>query len=292
MRRAAPALALLAALLAPGARARDTMTWLMPDIPPASMPVDGKPTTGIADQIVLYISARWPDAEHRFIYANPKRTWLMVERGERACVVAALRNAERDKLAYFVNTNLVPPLQLVAQESTLPRLPLNGHGEVDMEKLLSDPALRGIIVERRSYGAAVDELLAKRPANSRLETTSVGDYGRNVLKLVSHGRADYTLDYDYALQYASKSEPEIGALKTVPIAQNNKPMLGGIACPRNAWGMATAKRIDQIVGTAEGAAAMIKAQNSWHTQASQQRYAAQINEFQRQRARPSVAARE
>ncbi len=285
MRR--PALALLAALLASGAQARDKMSWLMPDVPPASMPVDGKPTTGIADQIVLYISAHWPDAEHRFIYANPKRTWLMIERGEQACVVAALRNAERDKLAYFVNTNLVPPLQLVAQESTLPRLPLNAHGEADLQKLLADPVLRGIVVERRSYGAAVDDLLARRPASSRLETTSVGDYGRNVLKLVVRGRADYTLDYDYALQYASKAEPEIGALKTVPIAQNNKPMLGGIACPRNAWGMATVKRIDQIVGTPEGAAAMIKAQNSWHTPASQQRYAAQISEFQRQRAKPT-----
>ena len=285
MRR--PAFVLLAALLVPGVQARDRMSWLMPDVPPASMPVDGKPTTGIADQIALYISARWPEAEHRFIYANPKRTWLMIERGEQACVVAALRNAERDKLAYFVNTNLVPPLQLVAQASTLPRLPLNAHGEADLQKLLSDPVLRGIVVERRSYGAAVDELLARRPANSRLETTSVGDYGRNVLKLVVHGRADYTLDYDYALQYASKAEPEIGALKTVPIAQNNKPMLGGIACPRNAWGMATAKRIDQIVGTPEGAAAMIKAQNSWHTPASQQRYAAQISEFQRQRAKPT-----
>ncbi|MGW8394900.1 TIGR02285 family protein [Pseudoduganella sp. HUAS MS19] len=282
-----PALALLAALLLPAAQARDTMTWLMPDIPPASMPVGGKPTTGIADQIVLYLSTHWPDAEHRFIYANPKRTWLMVERGERACVVAALRNAERDRLAYFVNTNLVPPLQLVAQESTLPRLPLNAQGEVDLEKLLAHPALRGIIVERRSYGAAVDALLAKRPASSRMESTSVGDYGRNVLKLVTRGRADYTLDYDYALQYASKSEPEIGALKTVPIAQNNRPMLGGIACPRNAWGKATVKRIDQIVGTAAGAAAMIKAQNSWHTPASQQRYAAQISEFQRQRAKPA-----
>jgi len=285
MRR--PALALCAALLASGAQARDKMSWLMPDVPPASMPVDGKPTTGIADQIVLYISAHWPDAEHRFIYANPKRTWLMIERGEQACVVAALRNAERDKLAYFVNTNLVPPLQLVAQETTLPRLPLNAHGEADLQKLLADPVLRGIVVERRSYGAAVDDLLARRPANSRLETTSVGDYGRNVLKLVVHGRVDYTLDYDYALQYASKSEPEVGALKTVPIAQNNKPMLGGIACPRNAWGMATVKRIDQIVGTPEGAAAMIKAQNSWHTPASQQRYAAQISEFQRQRAKPT-----
>jgi uncharacterized protein (TIGR02285 family) len=279
------AFALLAASLASGAQARDKMSWLMPDVPPASMPVDGKPSTGIADQIVLYISAHWPDAEHQFIYANPKRTWLMIERGEQACVVAALRNAEREKLAYFVDTNLVPPLQLVVQEATLPHLPLNARGEADLEKLLADPALRGIVVERRSYGAAVDELLARRPANSRLETTSVGDYGRNVLKLVAHGRADYTLDYDYALLYASRSEPDIGKLATVPIAQNSKPMLGGIACPRNAWGLATARRIDQIVGTPEGAAAMIRAQSSWHTPASLRRYAAQINEFQRQRAR-------
>jgi len=279
--------ALFAALLLPGAQARDKMSWLMPDVPPASMPVDGKPTTGIADQIVLYITEHWPEAEHHFIYANPKRTWLMIERGEQACVVAALRNAERDKLPYFVNTNLVPPLQLVVQEGTVARLPLNAHGEADLQKVLSDPALRGIVVERRSYGAAMDELLASRPAGSRLETTAVGDYGRNVLKLVVHGRADYTLDHDYALQYASKSEPDIGKLHTVPIAQNNKPMLGGIACPRNAWGMAAVKRIEQIVGTPEGAAAMIKAQNSWHTPASLQRYAAQISEFQRQRAKPA-----
>lgn len=285
MRR--PVLALLAALLVPGVQARDKMTWLMPDIPPASMPVDGKPTNGIADLIVLYISAHWPEVDHQFIYANPKRTWLMIERGERACVVAALRNAERDRLAYFVDTNLVPPLQLVVQESALQRLPLNAHGEADLQKVLADPTLRGMVVERRSYGAAVDELLARRPPGSRLETTSVGDYGRNVLKLLTHGRVDYTLDYDYALQYASRLAPEVGRLQTVPIAQNNKPMLGGIACPRNAWGMATAKRIDQIVGTPEGAAAMIKAQNSWHTRASQQRYAAQISEFQRQRAKPA-----
>lgn len=277
---------LLAATLLPSAQARDTMSWLMPDIPPASMPQDGKPTTGIADQIVLYIMAHWPQVEHRFIYANPKRTWLLLEKGETACVVAALRTAERAKLAHFVDTNLVPPLQLVVQESTLRKLPLNAHGEADLRQVLADPRLRGIVVERRSYGAAVDRLLAARPAASRLETTSVGDFGRNVLKLVSHGRADYTIDYDYSLQYARRSEPDIGKLHTVPIAQNSQPMVAGIACPRNAWGRATARHIDRIVGTREGAAAMVKAQNSWHTEASQQRYAAQIGEFQRQRARP------
>lgn len=289
MRALLPTAALCAALLAGGAaQAREVMSWLMPDVPPASMPHNGQPTIGIADQVVLYVIKHWPEAEHRFIYANPKRTWLMVEKGEPACVLAALRTAEREALAHFVETNLVPPLQVVVRQPTLAQLPLNAHGEVDLQKLLADRRLRGIIVERRSYGQMVDRLIAARPAASRLETTSVGDYGRNVLKLVSHGRADYTLDYDYSLQYGSRSEPDIGQLHTVPVAQNNKPMRAGIACPRTAWGLAAARRIDRIVGTREGAAATIAAQNRWHTQATQQRYAAQISEFQQLRSRPML----
>lgn len=281
------ALAVLGAALAGGAaQAGEVMSWLMPDVPPASMPRNGQPTDGIADQIVRFISQRWPDAEHRYIYANPKRTWLMIEKGEAACVVAALHTAERARLAHFVDTNLVPPLQLIVREATLARLALNAHGEADLEQVLADRQLRGIIVERRSYGQKVDRVIAARPSGSRLETTSVGDFGRNVLKLVARGRADYTIDYDYSLQYASRSEPDIGLLHTVPITQNNKPMRAGIACPRNAWGQAAADRIDRIVGTREGADAMLKAQSSWHTPASLQRYAAQISEFQQLRARP------
>ncbi|WP_374580199.1 TIGR02285 family protein [Pseudoduganella sp.] len=287
---AALAVALAAATADSAAQARDVMSWLMPDVPPASMPRDGQPTDGIADQVVRYISQRWPEAEHRYIYANPKRTWLMIEKGEAACVVAALHTAERERLAHFVDTNLVPPLQLIVREATLARLPLNAHGEADLEKVLADRQLRGIIVERRSYGQKVDRAIAGRPPGSRLETTSVGDFGRNVLKLVSHGRADYTIDYDYSLQYASRSEPDIGKLHTVPIVQNNKPMLAGIACPRNAWGLAAVRRIDAIVGTREGAAAMLKAQSSWHTPASLQRYAAQIGEFQQQRSKPGLVS--
>lgn len=284
--RLTPALLLASCLAHSAVQARDVMSWLMPDVPPASMPVHGQPTSGIADQVVRYVIGHWPEAEHRFIYANPKRTWLMIERGEQACVVAALYTAERAPLAHFVDTNLVPPLQLIVRAETLAQLPLNERGEADLQKVLAERRLRGVVVERRSYGQLVDRMLAARPADARLETTAVGDFGRNVLRLVAHGRADYTIDYDYALQFSSRGEPAIGKLHPVPIAQNNKLMLAGIACPRNAWGLAAARRIDRIVGTREGAAALLKAQNSWHTQASQQRYAAQISEFQQQRSRP------
>jgi len=282
---------LLTALLLPGAaRSQEVMQWLMPDVPPASIPHEGQPGDGIADQVVRYIAARWPEVQHRYVYANAKRTWLMLEQGEHVCVAAALRTPERERIAYFANTNLVPPIQLVVQQETLARLPLNAHGEADLAHMLANPALRGIVVDKRSYGPAVDAMLAHRPPDARLETTAVGDYGRNVLKLVAHGRVDYAIDYDYALQYVQRSEPGMERLLTVPMAHNSKLMPAGIACPRNAWGRAAAQQIDRIVGTPEGAQAMLKAQNSWHTAATRERYAPQLQQFQRQRSKPSPAA--
>lgn len=290
-RRGLRGAAVLAALLLPhGAPAQDAMSWLMPDIPPASIPLDGKPSDGIADRIVGYIAARWPERQHRYLYANAKRTWLLLEQGDPVCFAAALYTPERRRSAHFAITSLVPPSQLIVDQAAIARLPLNAQGEVDLARLLAERQLRGVVIERRSYGPVLDKLLAARPADAKLSKSSVGDYGRNVLKLVAHGRADYSIDYDYALKYAQATQRGLERLRMVPIAGNGKPMLAGVACPRNAWGLATVRRIDRIIGTPEGAAAAMAAQNAWHTEETRQRFAPQLQEFQRQRASPHPAA--
>lgn len=279
-----------AALLPQAAAAQDKMSWLMPDIPPASIPVDGKPTDGIADRIVGYITERWPERQHRHVYANAKRTWLLLEQGEPVCFAAALYTPERQRIAHFSITSLVPPSQLIVDQAAIARLPLNVQGEVDLARLLAERQLRGVVIDRRSYGPVLDKMLAARPADAKLTKSSVGDYGRNVLKLVAHGRADYSIDYDYALKHAQSTQQGLERLRTVPIAGNSKAMLAGVACPRNAWGLATVRRIDRIIGTAQGAEAMMAAQNAWHTAATRLRFAPQLQEFQRQRAHPHPAA--
>ena len=282
---------LAAALLLPGAaRAADVMTWVLPDFAPASIPVNGRPGNGVADQSVNFLMAKWPEAEHRFIYANARRTWAMLSQGEPVCFAAALRTPDRERIAYFSNTNRIPPPGLVVRADVLPRLRLNSAGEADLPALLAQGALRGLVVENRSYGALADEAIARKPSHATLQTTAAGNYGKNIFKMIAAERADYTLDYDFAFAYELARAPELATLRTVPVAGTGEPVTTGIACPRTKWGRVTILKIDRLLGTREGADALVRAQATWQTEATRQRYAADVAEFARQRAKPSPAS--
>ncbi|MYN06614.1 TIGR02285 family protein [Pseudoduganella aquatica] len=287
---AACALAIAAGLAPGAAQAKDVMTWVMPDFPPAAIPVNGKPGNGVADQAVNFITARWPDAEHRYIYANARRTWEILERGEAVCFPAALRTPERERIAYFSNTNLLPPPVLIVRGASLPSVPLNSAGEADLAALLERAKLHGIVVDKRSYGAAADGAIARRPRHSSLQIIPVSSYGGNILRMIAAKRADYTLDYDFALAYEMSRAPELATLKTVAVAGGSAPVTVGVACPRTPWGRAAIRRIDRLLGTREGAAALMQAQTRWQTEASRQRHAAALAEFTRQRGKPSPAS--
>lgn len=286
-----PSILLAACLqLAAPAQAAEQMTWLMSDFPPVTIPAGGQPTNGIADQIVRYLAAHWGHDDHRYVYANSKRTWVMLEQGSKACFAAALRVPERERVAYFSNTSLVPPPVLVVRSDIAAELPRNAAGEVELGQLLAGRKYRGAIVDNRSYGPQLDAMLAQRPGNALLEKTATGDYGRNVLLMVARGRADYTIDYDFALAYGQSLQPELEPLRTLAIANNTHAVVAGVACPRTPWGRAMIRKIDQILGTPDGADMLMRAQNSWLTEHGKQRYRAQMLEFQRQRAKPSPAA--
>ncbi|WP_374580200.1 TIGR02285 family protein [Pseudoduganella sp.] len=282
-------LAAAAVLAAPPLRADEQMTWLMSDFPPITIPVDGAPTTGIADQIVRYLARHWGHDDHRYVYANSKRTWLMLERGSQACFAAALRTPERERTAYFSNTSLVPPPVLIVRADMLPSLPLNAAGEVVLAQLLARRAARGAIVENRSYGPQLDAMLAQHP-EANLEKTAIGDYGRNVLLMVARGRADYTFDYDFALAYGQSLQAELAQLRTVAIAGNAQAVLAGVACPRTPWGRRMIRKIDSILGTPAGADMLMRAQDTWLTPAGKQRYQSQMAAFQRLRSKPGAEA--
>ncbi|MRV75430.1 TIGR02285 family protein [Duganella sp. FT92W] len=282
----------LAAILAAGqsrVAAAETMVWVMPDFPPASIPDNGQPGNGVADRVVRYIVSKWPDAEHRFIYANAKRTWQMLEQGDKVCYAAALRTKEREQVAYFTNTNVIAPPSLIVRHAALAAVPRNAAGEVDFPALLASRKLRGLLVEKRSYGAMIDGLIARSPQQSKPATTSVGNYGQKIFQMIAADRVDYTIDYDFTFSYEWSRHSELAALQTLPIAGNTALVTTGVACPRTDWGRAVITRIDRIVGTKEGADTLLQAQNAWHTEAAKQRYAAQFAEFARQRAMPAPA---
>jgi uncharacterized protein (TIGR02285 family) len=279
------ALALLAGWVS-AATAEPRITWLMPEF---ALSEDGSAKgvarKGMAQPMVDYLKAHWPEpAEHVTVLANAKRSWLMIEAGEPACHLVSLRTPEREARAFFYITHLVPPAQLVALPEVLARLPRNPLGEVDLAQLLQSGGAHGALIAARSYGAALDAQLAQQPATAITRYSQV-EFGTRLLQMVALGRADYTIEYDFALTVQRERLPLLRKLETAPIQGAGEMLLSGVACPRNEWGRAVIAKVERILASREAQTMLRSNFEAWMTPQSRRFYAARLDAFHAERLR-------
>lgn len=278
-----PALATTVAAAVPVGR----IQWLMAE-EPSQPDAQGRLRLTPTEKVLAYLTRAWPEVPQTIVSVSIKRGARMLADGEPACHAAMLRTAAREREFYFVNTALLPPQQLVLRKEDLSRLPRNAAGEADLAALLARPALHGALIEGRSYGDAVDLMLARRPADSGLELFSIRGYsGGRLLPMLALRRIDYTIEYPGVVASLRARTPEITAgLQTLPIQGTSALLTVGIACPRTPWGLAAAQGIDHVLGTPEAAAMLRESIEVLLTPAPGAAQRAQLEAFFKARARP------
>lgn len=257
------------------------ITWLAGD---AVSSADGSQVVRPSDRMIDWLAARLPQIEHVRVTANAKRSWMLIESGEPVCHAGAVRLPERERQAYFTNTRLLPPLQLIARSELRGRLPVDASGQVDLPRLLADPRLRGVRVQGRSYGAQIDALLMRQPLSAEVTT---GDFGSNVLPMLLRGHADYAIEYPFMVDVLAKRRPELGQLAMLPIRGVSDMVVGGVACSRTPWGLAAIRLIDRELGTPEGAAMLRNGLMPRLSAEDQRAYREQIDAFFMRRSQPT-----
>jgi uncharacterized protein (TIGR02285 family) len=256
------------------------ITWLASDQSPQLSRADA---SGVTGRVITYLEKQWPGVRHEILFANAKRSVQMIENGEEVCRANMVRTPDREKSAYFINTQLTPPPGLIVRRDKFKRLPRNAAGEVQLSRLFADPSLRGALIDGRSYGPVLDEMLAARPVGSSVSLYSPKDSGARVLQMLSLGRADYAVEMDMALVMAGDPDD----LVSVPIQGASDLVMAGIACPRTPWGLAAIRGIDKAYGRPEGAANLREGLMRWLTPETKSHYAARFDAFYRERAKPS-----
>lgn len=179
----------------------------------------------------------------------------------------------------------MPPPQLIVRQDRRDTLPLDASGAVDLEALLNDGSLRGILTQGRSYGPVLDGMLGGPVARPQLQHVFGGDYGSQLLAMLAQDRADYTIDYPNVLvaSRAAAGSP----LMALPIKGASEPVVSGIACPRTPWGQAAIRLIDKALGTPEGAALLRDTLRISLPPDTQRAYKDAWDSFFAQRARPT-----
>lgn len=290
-------LSTIAALLLAAAPAwaadKPVMTWLLLDLPPTSIIVDGKLTDGISDTTLKLIMQEWPEADHRTLMVNGARGMAYLAEGFPACFAGIIMTPEREKLAYFTQTHQAAPLHLVARADIVGKIAKNSKGEVLPATLFDRSDLRGIVVPQRSYSPVLDALLNLRGAQSGVRNALAADSGANILKMLNLGRGDYTIEYDFVLAYQQKRNPELlqpPGLKSVPLAGTSSPKVG-IGCPHTDWGREAVQKIDAIMVKISKHPDYLNSQSKWLTPDALKSFKKTQDEFFKLRAKPTDPSR-
>lgn len=264
----------------------DTITWIVSNT--QAVP-DGERRRRPADELLQWLQARLPGVAFKPVVANAERSWALIREQQQACHAGAARTPERERVAHFTNTWLLPPPQLIVRQDRRNALPLDERGAVDLPALLRNTSLQGVVARGRSYGPTLNAMLESAPADAPLQRIAGADYGSNLLSMLVQGRVDYTIDYPDVLVTRTVSARAAGEaqLAALPVKGAQDAIVSGIACPRTPWGQAAIRRIDSALGTPEGAALLRETLSLSSPPSTQRAYRGAWDAFFRQRARPT-----
>jgi uncharacterized protein (TIGR02285 family) len=245
---------LLAATLAlPAARAeeaRPVINWMVADWPPVMILKEGRaPETaaelgdGVVDRMLAELVRRLPRYEHRFQLSTTRRTWHSMSLGEPLCQASAFATPERERLAYFTPSVLMPPVALVVRRELAAQLSPQGT-PVDLHALLQRRDLQGRLESARSYGAQVDALVGQQ-----LPREAVSSIGQ-MAQLVSKGRVDFTLEYALTVEYWRRQGQLSQPLVALPLREGTDWAVAQVACTRSPWGREVIAAIDAAIRAA------------------------------------------
>jgi uncharacterized protein (TIGR02285 family) len=179
---------------------------------------------------------------------NIPRMEQMLGEGREMCFAGILMTAERDRIGHAVPFVATPPLQMVVRERSLGDLPLH-DGAVELEAVLANPALRGVLADKRPYPGPLQARLMAALNAGQLKRQGGGSAGtgQTLLLMVSHGRADYTFEYPSIIVGMTEDRLLKEPLYSLSIEGYEDLQEAAIYCPRTPWGQDVAQRLDQAV---------------------------------------------
>ncbi|MBS3798933.1 hypothetical protein [Pseudoalteromonas sp. BDTF-M6] len=188
-------------LLSPAALAKQSITWLLLDAPPFSMP-DDSPIDGVCDRVVDEVIKRTPQFEHRRQRVPQARIRQALQDGKAVCHPCMIKRANSALVRYSLPTQIYPPLRVITtteQQQTLTR----AHGNpISLHSLFADPALRYGQSVARKYSDAIELLKENIQTRQAITLNYRGqDQAAALGDMLHNKRIDYGIDYPFVADY-------------------------------------------------------------------------------------------
>ena len=257
---------LITVFLCPGmSHARDTIIWMEADMPPFFIlngPLKGQ---GYEDLVSRIITRNLPEYEHRSVVANVGRFVYNLKHGLTVCTVGFYKIPEREKIAWFsLPSFFTLPAVLIVRRDRLDRFP--DPQTVSLDQVLAEGRLRIGIERDRSYGPAVDTVLARYRGRKNLVALSHQRQFSDLFRMMLAGRIDAVLGLPEEGMYHAELAGARDRVATLTISENQqgyKGWLSYVACSKTDWGRKVIERVNQVLLDQRPTAAYRGAYERW-----------------------------
>lgn len=232
-------LATLGLMSLPGiSHAKDTLIWLLRDLPPSTIfsgPDEGK---GAVDRLMPLLIARMPEYDHLPMRVNRARGTQMLKDGVFACDPTVLWTPERAKsIVFSIPTFAAFSNGLIVRQQEMAQFtPYVERGVIDLNALLKSKTVKIGVVAERSYGLAIDRILDK-VSDDQLNVHYGSDAVGSLLQMERLGRLQGLISYwPEALYQARQQEIPEQDLVFLPVKGVPKYQFTHIGCANTAQG--------------------------------------------------------
>jgi uncharacterized protein (TIGR02285 family) len=239
-------LAALVLCTVPGAgQARETLTWLMRDLPPSTIFSGPQQGQGAIDRLMPLLTARMPEYDHVLIRVNRARSTQMLMEHPSSCDPTLMWTTERARsIAFSIPVYMLLSSGLVVRKTDLQRLAdFMDEGRVDLRRLLDAPGFKVGVVAQRSYGPLVDEIIRHSnpdALNLHYGSEAIGSQ----LQMERLGRLQALIGFWPEVRYqAVEQDLQLSELAFLPIKGNPAYQYAHIGCSNTPEG----RRAIQII---------------------------------------------
>lgn len=244
-------LTLLLCALAPASQARETLNWLLRDLPPSTVFAGPQEGQGAIDQLMPLLIARMPEFDHVLVHVNRARSTQMLMEHPSSCDPTLLWTAERARtIAFSIPTYVLLSSGLIVRKASLARFAtFLDDGEVDLRRLLNFSGFKIGVVAQRSYGPLIDDILDQSDDDA-VSLHYGGEAVGSLLQMERLGRLQALLGYWPEVRYQAFLQGMTAEeLVFLPIKGNPAYQYAHIGCSNTPQGRLAIQIIDREMRT-------------------------------------------
>ncbi|RON52819.1 hypothetical protein BK666_01605 [Pseudomonas frederiksbergensis] len=233
------------------AQPKETLIWLLRDLPPLTIFEGPQKGQGVVDQLMPLLIAGMPQYDHTRMRVNRARGMQMLREESFTCDPSLIWSKEREQwIAFSIPVFRAVSNGLAVRQEDQPELePFLVDGEVDLAALLANGSKKLGAVAERSYGQFLDAQLKQAPAN-----TLTFHYGNDalgsLLQMQRLGRLLGVLGYWPEIRYLAQQEHIAdNELVFYPVKGAGKYISTYIGCSNTPQGRQAISEINQLLRT-------------------------------------------